>query len=868
MRTKGINIQISRGNLDTRIEQIPLNEGELFFQIKNNENLNDFPNIPYSEGALYIGQASLDKSSSAFTKIADARNLDALVNKGFLNSTILTTENPIFDFVSVGDFFIWEEDPNKSSNFSSLDRFIAGDILLVISASKDELNKTKSFIYKRLTTGLYSAKNLYYKSSIKSPLLEAANNTQDALEAVNLNSLHYKGIIKLPTDTNIQLEREVGSLYSTTTGITFPFKEKGVSKPWTSLAGDLALYQGEETQWIRIPTGSTAESLPIDMSGVDFHENFTDQHKKALKEASNVQDLLYLLSQSKAQIDEEGKVPVEQLPASILGALTYRGLWDPIKDINNFDQPEGQNSFPGLVYDESGNIIKEPLSGYYWIVDTNKVNIPYFDKTTTDNDGNIQRVIELNKGDWVVYTPIVDEVQENEVYKHRFELIDNSDKVSYLKFFLNTYSNKELVYLPTENPVIKQGAINLGASHKLGMWEDTNGKVQIGGIRLIDQNISKPAKQSYIPRYINTLLEENTIEPGSIIDTDEHVRVFNNLKVGSYLDPKTTSLWGNLEIKPQYTSSAVPATTSDIIIFQEANDKITLEKLTLSFPKFTDGSHVLMPRESSHVSAFLDSETYKKDFLLKRKIVDGKHVEFFTDSHLEEHLETSHLENHLENFITPNNLISRQLIIGDILNPEGIDDEGLLLDKRRSHFIMDQDQVGQNYHRLPLESGRLLTVEHFNELLTNGTPDYLPIYAPKDDRNDTVLVDSKLSMQLNSIYAFFKESIEIISSKEDTITEYRLITKDEKDLQIETDVIIGTNDKLQALTVTKGLIVGNSTSKLTSILPTREIFQDETTYFNPRTHEALPVKDTILELPPENGILLTHLSLINGGEYY
>ena len=865
MRNNGIEIKTSRGDIATRVAEIPLSEGELFFQIKNDSN--QFPKLPYSEGELLIGLPSLDKSDKNYEVIADRRTLKALVCKGYLTDEEDSSDE-IFKHVSVGDFFIWKNKATKGY-FGLTDKFKQGDLLVVLTANKDKMNNTIDFSYRRFTTGVYSAEVLDYQKNINSEALKNADNVRDAIDTVNKNSLHYKGTLDSTYNYAVQNEREIGSLYSIINdGVEF----NSGAKKFSTMFGDLVVYQGETTGWVKISTGVKASNISIDLKDLAFNPTFEKSHVEALKAVSNIQELLYYLSQNKAQINSEGKVPLSQLPDTILGSLRWQGIWNPVKNKESWKKEEGQNYWPGFTFDTDGSVLNLPTVGYFWIVQTEDsfINIPYVDKDSVTSDGVYTRTIELNKGDWVVYTADGDSVDYKTAFGGHFEVIDNSDRVRLVRFLINSYvSNKELV--PTsESPEDKVGEVTLGTTHKIGLYKDPNGEVKIGGIRLVDQSATVDSKPLRIPRYIDALEGTDTIEPGSILDTNQLLTIFNNLNVGSQLDSKLTTLWGNLHLKPNFNGLLEDGTTSEIVIFREENHQLFAQ--TLHFKKFESGSIIQFPDASSAIAAFLDREEYKPNYLLKRKIVDGQLTEYFTDSNLEEHLDSSVMELHLKDLTVPENINTLSVTFGDVFNPKEIDDKGVSKDLRKTIVHIDDEQEGNTEVTLPVKSGRLLTIERFNELLSNGKPDWIPIFAEKEEHGDTVLVESTLSMQLDYLYQFFliAASTVAINESEVEISLANLIFRNHefKDLRIESDVVIGTDIDPKSLAITGVTLFGNSATRLTAFVPGRDNFRLEQQYKNPRTKEALPNRNTIQEFPPESGILLNNRSWIDGGEYF
>jgi hypothetical protein len=888
---KPVPIKIARGNLATRQNTSDLQSGELFWQVQN--DLGQYPNLPYDEGSLYIGYPSLDKSAKKAIKISDRRSLKALVFRGELNSLSDLTSD-IFKKANIGDFYVFNED-TKTGIFYQ-DKFNKNDILYVTNVTLDPLtglvsqneDKTYKIEYRQIKVS-NDADDEAYKTQVEgtNPLKDAST-VRSAIDTLSIDTLHYRGIIVSSLDSVVNNEKCIGALYCVNIkGVTFPSKDNST---WISKRGDLALYQGSTKKWTRIPTGSDASDIYVDTLSYSLNNTFDSDHKSKFASLSDLQSAIQFLAQNKAQIDSTGKVPLAQLPDAVVGALVYKGEWNPISDDKGVNNIAYQNNWPGYTFASDGKtILKVPVQGYYWIVNTSKtvVNIQYVDKQSINSDGIYTRKIELNNGDWIIYTPGTTSEFETQNNGY-FAVIDNSSKVSLLEVILNAYDEGlKASSLSTTSTFDQVGNVKLKAAKKIGIYKENDVAV-VAGLHLIDQDTTDNSIANRIPRYTNDSTSPDTIKNSHIEDSDvSGVKVYHNFQVGTNLIPHLSKLYGDVYILPKYKDVNTKMDTS-VLYFGvnqinskgELNDYVSLQEVKPQ-EDIVENSRIYLPNKSSTIIAKLDEEVLKNNFLLKAKIIDGKVTPYLTDSSLEEHLNEdgsfNKLESHSDDFIVPRTIDLRQIVFGDIYSTtdekDHIDDDGNTKDNRKVVVNINNEQTKDTILKvtLPLEDGRLLTIEKFNKLLSNGTPDYLPIYGEKNDHGDTILQDSLVHMKILVLFALYdakinsnKTSLENTTLSSKFFTGYEAI----KNLIIESDTVIGTPHNPKALGVTKGILLGNELTNLNAILPGRSNFNDEFPYKDPLTDKTLTEETVVVELPARSGVLLSHNSTIDGGEFY
>ena len=201
----------------------------------------------------------------------------------------------------------------------------------------------------------------------------AATTTQAALTEIAKGKMAYAGTIA--TGPDYPASPVIGGLYLITADINLGATTEPVFAGTDYVKGDWAFYDGQT--WVRIPAGYTdAINTSFDNTGVKLGDGTT-----AVTE-TNVQTALAKLYTKKADLDANGLVPESQLPASIVGALSYKGTWDA-----STPYPTGATQGSYYVVSAAGN--------------------------TGGGDYEI--------GDWIVYNGTA------------WQKIDNSDKLSGIK---------------------------------------------------------------------------------------------------------------------------------------------------------------------------------------------------------------------------------------------------------------------------------------------------------------------------------------------------------------------------------------------------------------------------------------------------
>lgn len=939
-------IQIARGKLASFKTQNLL-EGEMFWVNKNTSQDSETSyraraSHAYDEGTLYIGRPSLNPESSTKEQpipIAGARTFKALVQRGNLTKQT-SLKDDVFWYVKKGDFFIWANDaPTGEFGKYLVDGkkgidFRKGDILLITNAdynieadpedaAKPDIGKSFNVQYTRIKTGSGDAYQTDFDNSNND---FTSNNVQDALEELEWEKLSYRGII--PSQDYLDtLRPEIGTLWLVTKdglifpeGVTSPDSTHGVQK------GDFACWQNEEKGWVIIPSGYT-DADEIDYSGEEPSQTqadigtFDGQHMIATSNLQDVKQALDFLLTQKAQLDIHGKVPLSQLHDTVLGAMQYRGVWNPTlnNDPNGVVDPTYQSNWP-LCDDDSEDNEKLPYGenrpGDYYIVTTTLANVQYVDKDSVfiNDEGETVygRTIEFNNGDWIVYS--TSNYTNGDGDKYIWEKIDNSDRISQLNFVITGYNAGQDDFRKPEDEISSisvVGTPTFNSRNKIVLVNEGNGEVTIAGSRLVDQVIDEDGEPNFLPKYFgkNNTLKNSTIS-NYTIENITYTQTGSHLKVGKKESPFNAEVHGDITLFPKLTTEDGVAYRKDTKIQFVVNQTYdqTIEESALNVrpdSNQVDGSDVYLPDESSKIIGKLAGV----DFISNR-VTKSVYDNYLESTSIQEHMkvnsdhvgvngkQTYHDDDILSiEFKAPeasvNTLGTRCIILGERANlnedsstggaPFGADGklDGTVEKLSKIYANPLQENFSEVINLLPSSSGILINDTDYNRLI-NGTENRLPIFGKPDTEDNvekSILVDSKIRQTASALFNALKSNISIKDDDEDELLADTYGDEDsiKDNVVIDTDTVIGeveTNPadgrvviKPRSLMVTKSLILGNDEANATHIIPGRDLFSDDSQYRNPFDESTLPIKDVYVAPPTVSGVLLTSNSRIDGLEW-
>lgn len=899
-------LKIARGDknyVTGFFEGTGLTDGQLFWQATHKETDSL---VPWDEGTLYIGRP--DNKASAPIAIAGPRAVKSLVFRGpITGSTHL--DNDIFKHASTGDFWVYTSNVADSADPDVLLKeydFRKGDMLLIVDSTIDpKTGIATNLTILRINNSGGSASDTYFDPAGTD---FDAKFVSDALKELEVEKLSYRGVLFSQTDAALVLPH-IGTMYLIgADGITVPTWDSTKTSTVTLTGpGGRALKKGDfiyhlkdslngTALWYLIPSGYT------DANDIDFHisaevtsgmnPTFLEDHLTAILNVKDVQAALKLLFQSKAQIGSDGKVPLSQLPDTVLGALQYKGAWNPLLE-STYD-----SAVLALHYNEHGYQTSWPTSpsdGDYWIVQTVNTyqNIQYSDKSSVLSNGQYSRTLELNNGDWIVWSnsPV-----DSDSSQGHWEKIDNSDRISVINFGINAVNTGSIdPHTVDEYTVGRVGSPKLRADHKIALYEHADGSIVVAGLRLVDQSREDNAgvgKSNFIPRYTqyqDSVNASNTLENSNIEDTRATGTVIHhNFQVGTALATKTEIVYGDVKILPDtILENGASTRTRNGLMLATPQDPMadnTLNWLTrlLSAANVSADISVTLPE--------LDSVIIGKRpqvALIPRRLTKSIKDGYIMSTSIEEHTTTDAVGVDTDEVATiveihapilnVENAGLRHLVFGNRAElGTGFEDDGSLVDEFLTHVYAHSNITSNITLILPERSGILLTNIDWQEFV-NGTKDTLPLFGDVGTDGKRKIIDSQIRQVTGSLLATMKlavgNEIDDTGTTDATFADEFVPVKTDPDVEIDQDVLIGKLDKItgaltkRGLQVTKFLGLGNDETSNTFLVPGRKMFPNSLQYRDPFTYKKLPEETVYAEMPSASGVLLTDNSVIDGGIY-
>lgn len=643
-------IQVARGDISGKqVGNKKLVPAELFWQARtSDENNKNSSYTKWDEGTLYIGRPSLnlDKTEEQPIPIAGARTHFAVVHRGFLSNET-SIQNEIFKHARIGDLYVWSNDAIVGQ-FNNVDDFRKDDLLLItdvggegnISKVSGDIYDQSLIKYTRINSSGGYADDVYFtqdgkEDGTKWPQFESTN-VQDALLELQYEKLEYCGTIGAASQ--IPVVPKIGGLYLIVVD-QLTFNSRNLNQGAVEFSpdkGDFVYWKQPVSTavgsgyWVQIPSGYT-NADEIDYYDYDddkdyfisqLYTTFNEAHISEFKSNSNnVKQMLDFLMARKAQLDEQGKIPLSQLHDTVLGALQFRGVWNPLKE--NVDVNADLRSEDGKHYvkEEKAEEIVNPLPGLvkYSFGDTTETDREY----TGLNDGDYYYVqcqadilnlqynfhgvnFELNTGDWLVWqsSPVQDNVSPGTQNRRGFwSKLDNTDRLTAMQYVIDVQNrdNFFVTHEIDESILTLVGTPRLKGQNKIGLENLGNNTVGITGRGLIDQIEYENPLPNFLPRYEgvtgtlkNSFIEEiggehdtktNRTDFFKDVSTTNLTRFHSNVDIGDVNEVRFQRIFGNVIIKPHITQT-LDTTTFDKSLLQfevvAADDSGDLQTRTVS----------------------------------------------------------------------------------------------------------------------------------------------------------------------------------------------------------------------------------------------------------------------------------------------
>ena len=389
-------IQIARGEIAAREEQEKLYAGELF--------LNNVSGRTYE---LYVGTDGVGGK----VKIG---------GDGVLTPTDSITELP--EHPVEGALYFIEEDIFLAGN-SDQEKpdYRKGDYAFW-SSKLGDINGA----WYRINNGGGSADETSFDNS-NTNYLPGTTTVQEALvdidrhklgfggvldtsaEGLNLNSLTYADIFGLP---NVKagyyyvLNKTVKVVNGSE---TITFEEGDYIAVTSDVITNDAQLTAADCKFVKIPSGThNADKINYtagerdESAGVLYKDEDPDEN--AIKDSSikTVKEGLDQLFKSKADLDHQGKVPLKQLPDTIIGAMEFQGTFVLGEDVTEFTLPT--QTAKSSNDDDTSTLVKEEdlVKGDYWTYTGPRFALPAEVESSTGFINSGDNLVYNGDGKWGV----------------------------------------------------------------------------------------------------------------------------------------------------------------------------------------------------------------------------------------------------------------------------------------------------------------------------------------------------------------------------------------------------------------------------------------------------------------------------------
>ncbi len=806
--------QLARGSLKGKQSTKKLLPSELFWVARTSDpdNKND-EFTEWNEGTLYVGQPSLnlDKPNEVPIPIAGARSYFSVVPRGTLSSEA-SIEDSIFQHAMVGDLYVWDNNA-VSGDFHSIDDFRKDDLLLIINnGGNDNVNddgtiSNKSLIkYVRInSSGGYSS-NVYFTQDGKEDGTNwvdfNSTNVQDALLELNGKKLTYKG--EIATNAQIPSKPTIGGLYLIKSdNLIF---NSGKENEFRPDKGDFVYwYQYTNTDvtsgtWVQITSGYTNadeidyyENGNVDSFVANLYSTFSENHKDLfINSSGNVFTALNFLMAQKAQLDEQGKIPLSQLHDTVLGSLQFRGVWNPLNKV--VDIATELDTVDGKQTPKDASILN-PLPGWSAYEDGDTLNAnnysgvshgDYYTVQTQDDILNLQYHFgsidfELNTGDWIVFcdSDVLDGTSSGSSNtKHGFwTKIDNTDRLSAMQYIIDV-QNKDSFFVThsaSEKILTLVGTPKLRGQNKIGLEFLGNNTVAITGRGLIDQleyeaplpnflskysGISGTIKNSYIEEEDGTYIGQERLDHMYDFASKAKTRFHSNLEIGNINEYRNTRTYGNIILTPHIVDviNTQDYIKSTLKFEVDAKDGDELKRRTVSLiaPNGGDSyginedvadieTNIMLPEHTSTLVGKLAGIEFEVGRILK-STEEGYVESTSIEEHINDEANTGNIHDSISNVVEFHSQVaspinqSFEYYFGDwntgedYYDNEDFDEDGNMANrwgenKVLARLVKNVNQTSDATVMLPCESGVLFTENNFLNLFGSDDDTYLAMFG-------------------------------------------------------------------------------------------------------------------------------------------
>ena len=471
-------LQISRGKLEIRAGHEPLLNGELFLDYTHGKKY-DSSNLTYELYAGCNGEAIKIGGQGVLSFIRPTLPGEGLPSNPIKGGVYYITED-----IQLGS-------SNNNSTGTDTPEFHAGDLAIYVGENYhlDTLPRPANDIFYRhmgtfhddapgwIRVGNGGGGTSYELTFNPNNTNLSSTNLQEAIVELDRNKLAFGGVkfkknaavddVDLTNNrvydtednanTTILASDLIASPYSIKAGYYYSVGELAAGKNVTIQMGDTADPTVdivlEEGDFLAVTSSSTSTANALTLSNLNFTKIAGGTHDSARLNysagsrndsytnnstnwdtqdsgVSNVKEALDLLFESKADLDEHGKIILAQLPDTLIQSMVFAGGYTYSGTAENFVLPTGTDKTNGET---------ELVQGDYFIYSGPQIKLEDTASTVSSNVRSSEGFI--NSGDWLVYEG-----------QSKWSVIDNTSPITSIKIIDNYNS-------PADEDVIDQSTI-------------------------------------------------------------------------------------------------------------------------------------------------------------------------------------------------------------------------------------------------------------------------------------------------------------------------------------------------------------------------------------------------------------------------
>lgn len=695
--------------------------------------------------------------------------------------------------------------------------------------------------------------------------------------------------------------------------------------------GDLIFWNGEKWTLIPSGSDSANIVYQPNTSEIEAVESFEDWHKQQLESATTVKEAIDILNKSKAQLDNKGKVPFSQLPDILRKGLSLQGKFYPLvsRDISGDtkNNPDNQNDWPTIEDEEiytgcfwivdcyaQANVQYKDKTQANRVVELNSGDwIVWIDNTKTfeiiDNSDRINSidVIDSKTGERTSLIGNVGitsnsklpvSVSANSVVIGSNQLVTQKDGEDGKNKYFPVYTDSAVNEIRNSSLHQESDAIVSDINIQIGSEKNPKSLINYGSLGALKTEGSTPTSfinnflfidSAHLSKIDNSVFYRTT----KLRASERNNYATGNESVDIYLPEASSNLLASIandSLTPNYHTKTLQngfltnTLTSEI----DYTDATFAENYEAGYENIGIGRTTVEDMDTGEITFYAKT----KD----RLIGIGKAAGFYTQFHsiLDSGSSNASKVEHFLNreatakthlVLNPSNIlgevetfVSLPFVSGTLITWEEVNDvfgfgKGvpLMIPAWETHTHEDSTKVGLDTSPITIKINR---PAHDNVKL-DRTNDLSKIYEDDEKSKGTSTWSYIGSSQEGSLQDDIRTSIDDVVSFDSWLESQRSVATNEAFILPATAKTDGSSrlDKNLNLTEDENEVKNDRYGKgkrdgvYQRILPSRSIYPNEPTYYDPLTGKLIPqnVKTKDVEMPAVGGVILTSRSRIEGG---